>query len=289
MVTELKRRRGGGEELLAWREGRRWIDVKSRDVNAVREGGRRAASSPPRTSAPGAPPCWPPWRCRCPAWPPSGSKTARKRAKTRAIKETAELPRQHAGRLPRLLHRPAGVRPLRRRAHDRRRAAGAGRGHGRVARRPGPCGERGAGPARRRPRARTRWPGEELPLDLKQAAFGSGCGASGAPGSGVRLGRVRRPGSTGAGLRVGHRGPGAGARVGQGLVGAGGAGTSACGASVESGHAALVSGAARANRERRPALREPKLRGVGGGRAGRTRCAAGLPRPRRCRSRGSAR
>ena len=45
------------------------------------------------------------------------------------------LPRQHPGRLPRLLHRPARVRPLRRRAHDRRRAARARRGHGSPGRR----------------------------------------------------------------------------------------------------------------------------------------------------------
>ena len=29
----LKRRRGGGEELLACRNGRRWVDVRSDDVN----------------------------------------------------------------------------------------------------------------------------------------------------------------------------------------------------------------------------------------------------------------
>src|SRR5829696_619592 len=34
VVRLLMRRRGGGEELLAWREGSRWVDVKSRDVNA---------------------------------------------------------------------------------------------------------------------------------------------------------------------------------------------------------------------------------------------------------------
>ena len=37
------------------------------------------------------------------------------------------LPRQHAGGLPRVVHRPARVRPLRRRAHDRRCAPGARR------------------------------------------------------------------------------------------------------------------------------------------------------------------
>ena len=33
IVHELKRRRGGGNELLAYREGRRWQDVKSADIN----------------------------------------------------------------------------------------------------------------------------------------------------------------------------------------------------------------------------------------------------------------
>jgi DNA topoisomerase-1 len=34
VVSELKARRGGGDELLAYREGRRWRDVKAEDVNA---------------------------------------------------------------------------------------------------------------------------------------------------------------------------------------------------------------------------------------------------------------
>jgi DNA topoisomerase IB len=33
-VTELRRRRGGGSELLAHRDGRRWRDVSSADINA---------------------------------------------------------------------------------------------------------------------------------------------------------------------------------------------------------------------------------------------------------------
>jgi len=33
VVTAMKRRRGGGEELLAWKDGDRWVDVKSSDVN----------------------------------------------------------------------------------------------------------------------------------------------------------------------------------------------------------------------------------------------------------------
>jgi DNA topoisomerase IB len=34
IVAALKRRRGGGEELLAFKEGRRWRDVRSNDINA---------------------------------------------------------------------------------------------------------------------------------------------------------------------------------------------------------------------------------------------------------------
>ena len=34
LVRELKRRRGGGEELLAYKNGRRWHDVSSADINA---------------------------------------------------------------------------------------------------------------------------------------------------------------------------------------------------------------------------------------------------------------
>lgn len=34
VVDRLKRRRGGGDELLAFRDGRRWVDVKSADINA---------------------------------------------------------------------------------------------------------------------------------------------------------------------------------------------------------------------------------------------------------------
>ena len=33
IVAALKRRRGGGEELLAYKEGRRWRDVRSDDIN----------------------------------------------------------------------------------------------------------------------------------------------------------------------------------------------------------------------------------------------------------------
>jgi DNA topoisomerase I len=34
LIQTLRRRRGGGDHLLAYKEGRRWVDVKSDDVNA---------------------------------------------------------------------------------------------------------------------------------------------------------------------------------------------------------------------------------------------------------------
>ena len=89
IVASLKRRRSGGEELLAYKEGRRWKDVKSQDVNEyVREaaGGSFSAKDFRTWSAtvlaavalgvsgPAA---------------AKGTKTARKRAKSRAINEVA--------------------------------------------------------------------------------------------------------------------------------------------------------------------------------------------------------
>jgi DNA topoisomerase IB len=88
VVRELKTRRGGGDELLAWKNGRRWVDVKSRDINAyVKEAaGREFSAKDFRT-----------WSATVLAavalsvsgMAATGSNTARKRAKTRAIKETA--------------------------------------------------------------------------------------------------------------------------------------------------------------------------------------------------------
>ena len=34
IVCSLKRRRGGGDELLAFKDGRTWVDVRSDDINA---------------------------------------------------------------------------------------------------------------------------------------------------------------------------------------------------------------------------------------------------------------
>lgn len=88
IVAALKRRRGGGHELLAYKDGRRWHDVKSVDINAyVKEvtGGDYSAKDF-RT--------WNATVLAAVALAVSGpqaraSKTARKRAVTRAIKEVA--------------------------------------------------------------------------------------------------------------------------------------------------------------------------------------------------------
>ena len=88
IARTLKQRRGGGEELLAYKVGRRWADVKSADVNAYLKeatGGDFSAKDF-RT-----------WGATVMAAialsvsgeAANGSKTARNRAKTRAIKEVA--------------------------------------------------------------------------------------------------------------------------------------------------------------------------------------------------------
>ena len=88
MVATLKRRRGGGEELLAYKRGRRWVDVKSADINAyLREAtGGDFSAKDFRT-----------WNATVLAAvalavsgeAPGRSRRARKRAMTRAISETA--------------------------------------------------------------------------------------------------------------------------------------------------------------------------------------------------------
>jgi len=87
VVRELKRRRGGGDELLAYRDGRRWRDIKSPDINEyVKEvtGGDFSAKDF-RT--------WNATVLAAVALAVSGqaeqTKAARRRAITRAIKEVA--------------------------------------------------------------------------------------------------------------------------------------------------------------------------------------------------------
>ena len=88
IVAALKRRRGGGEELLAWKDGRRWRDVKSADINAyVKEitGGDFSAKDFRTWSATVLAAV-----ALAVSQPARTTKTARKRAKVRAVQEVAE-------------------------------------------------------------------------------------------------------------------------------------------------------------------------------------------------------
>jgi DNA topoisomerase I len=93
VVDRLKRRRGGIDELLAYREGRRWRDVRSTDINAyIKEiTGEDFSAKDFRT-----------WGATVLAAvalavsPAKETATARKRAVTRAIKEVAH----HLGNTP---------------------------------------------------------------------------------------------------------------------------------------------------------------------------------------------
>jgi DNA topoisomerase I len=87
LVRDLKRRRSGGDELLAYRNGRRWVDVKSPDINAyIKEHtGADFSAKDFRT-----------WNATVLAavglavsGRAAGSASARKRAITRAAKEVA--------------------------------------------------------------------------------------------------------------------------------------------------------------------------------------------------------
>jgi DNA topoisomerase IB len=89
IVAELKRRRGGSPELLAYRDGRRWRDLKSADINAyIKEvSGGDFSAKDFRT--------WNATVLAAVALAVSGevaqsSKAARKRAMNRAVKEVAK-------------------------------------------------------------------------------------------------------------------------------------------------------------------------------------------------------
>jgi len=87
VVQALKRRRSGGDELLAYKRARRWVDVKSADINAyVKEAtGSDFSAKDFRT--------WGATVLAAVAVAVSGAaaetKTARKRAVARAVKEVA--------------------------------------------------------------------------------------------------------------------------------------------------------------------------------------------------------
>jgi DNA topoisomerase I len=88
VVEALRRRRGGGPDLLAYKEGGRWVDVRSAEVNAyVKEvSGGDFSAKDFRT-----------WNATVLAalglavsGPAAGSRTARKRAINRAVREVAD-------------------------------------------------------------------------------------------------------------------------------------------------------------------------------------------------------
>jgi DNA topoisomerase I len=87
IVRVLKKRRGGGDELLAYKQRGRWVDVKSADIN---EYVKRAAAGDYSAKD------FRTWSgtvlaavALAVSAPAQGAKTSRKRAKTRAIKEVA--------------------------------------------------------------------------------------------------------------------------------------------------------------------------------------------------------
>jgi DNA topoisomerase I len=94
VVRELKRRRGGSDELLAYKEGRRWVDVKSSDINEyVKEAAGGDFSAKDFRTWSGTVLAAVALAVSAPAQRGVGS---RKRAKTRAINEVAH----HLGNTP---------------------------------------------------------------------------------------------------------------------------------------------------------------------------------------------
>jgi DNA topoisomerase-1 len=87
VISRLKRRRGGGEELLAYLDGRRWHDIRSGDINAYLKdatGGDFSAKDFRTWSATVLAAL-----ALAVSGEVAGTKTGRQRAITRAIKETA--------------------------------------------------------------------------------------------------------------------------------------------------------------------------------------------------------
>jgi DNA topoisomerase IB len=87
VVGQLKRRRGGGPELLAYKDGRGWVDLRSPDINAYLKestGGDFSAKDFRTWSATVLAAV-----ALAVSGPAHGSKTSRNRAITRAVKETA--------------------------------------------------------------------------------------------------------------------------------------------------------------------------------------------------------
>ena len=119
-LRSLKCRKGGGHELLAYRDSGRWVDVSAAEINEYLKevsGGDYSAKDF-RT-----------WNATvlaavevAVAGEGAETKTARARVITEATQAGGGLPLEHARGLPQRLHRPARLRPLRLRADDPRLA-----------------------------------------------------------------------------------------------------------------------------------------------------------------------
>ncbi len=128
IVAQLKRRRSGGDELLAFKEGRHWRDVKLRRHQRLPQGadrGRPLRQGLPHLERHGARRALPRRR--------RGGGLDDDRAQACRLErgqDRGRLPRQHARGLPRLLHRSAHHRrlPGRRDRHAEARPAGGRKG-----------------------------------------------------------------------------------------------------------------------------------------------------------------
>lgn len=140
-ALQAMRRRRGGDRLLAYRNGSGWTDLGSVAVNAYLAelfGGEFTAKDFRSTRGPG--------RRALARSPEPGSFGGVPEARdARGGGRGGRLSREHPGHRAGVLHRPAGLRPLRVGRHDRGRRPSLGRPRcGRVPRRAGGAGAGGA-------------------------------------------------------------------------------------------------------------------------------------------------
>ena len=121
LVGKLKRRRGGGPELLAYRARQQWHDIRSPDINGYLKDatGDDFSAKDFRT--------WNATVLASVALAVTGPKANAEGGDHARRQGDGALSRQHAGGLPRVLHRPARVRRLPRRAGARGRRASSAR------------------------------------------------------------------------------------------------------------------------------------------------------------------
>ena len=125
VLARLKRRRSKDPELLAYKEGRIWRDVRSDDINGyIKEAARGEFSAKDFRT----------WHATVLAAlalaahdPPPSSAAATQARDQRGGEGCCRVPGQHARRRPALLHRPARDRPLPGRRNDLGQRAASGR------------------------------------------------------------------------------------------------------------------------------------------------------------------